>query len=297
MSYYYYHPYYAQQSGLSPFKDRLDYLLAGRKLYPWAANLGISRGAAEKMQKGQTPGSEILKAISLQEGVELTWLVTGEGRAFRIYNASDSNDFSEQIMRMLASQRADTQNIYLCHDNQRIVIAVSTEKEYQYRSEIIQYQAWELYSGKFSQTLYDIIAKHFSLRDSEEREVNWYNAYVRPAELTSIIKGEMQPLILFGDQKRVSPLLTLVQVHDINKVLKPLLDNMTVSPTCSDSISSDLLYNVIDEVNFFCDRQAPSLNMKQRAKLYTAIYNHCQRASSDPQNSAASILPSLLDVI
>ncbi|WP_419533395.1 hypothetical protein [Endozoicomonas sp.] len=293
----YYYYYYPLQSGLPPFRERLDYLLAGRKLYPWAANLGISRGAAEKMQKGQTPGSEILKAINLQEGVELTWLVTGEGRAFRIYNASDSNDFSNHVMQILASQRASKQDIYLCHDNQRMVIAIASEKEYKYRNEAVQYRAWELSSGQFSQTLYDILEKHFSLRDSGEQEVNWYSTYVEPAELTSIIKGEMSPLILFGDQKKVTPMLAVVKVDNVHKVLKPLQDDITVSSNCSDSISSDLLYNVIDVVNFFCDRQAIPLNMKQRAKLYTAIYNHCQRTSTDPQNSATSILPNLLDVI
>ena len=72
-------------------------MLGARRLYPWASTIGVSKGAAEKMQKGVIPGSEILRIVHLYEGVELTWLVTGRGRPFCICVSLDAEELSRTV--------------------------------------------------------------------------------------------------------------------------------------------------------------------------------------------------------
>lgn len=95
--YYYYYHYYNQFPYNTDFSERLRLVLNGRKIYPWATILGASRGAAETMKKGNIPGPDILNAIHHREHVSLSWLVSGDGPAFRIYHYACDQSFSECI--------------------------------------------------------------------------------------------------------------------------------------------------------------------------------------------------------
>lgn len=91
------------------FGDRLKWLLAGRRLHPWANGLGVSRGAAESMGRGQLPGAEILRLIRQREGVSLDWLISGEGQPFICQRWQQPRALTQMLQReaQLAADAGD----------------------------------------------------------------------------------------------------------------------------------------------------------------------------------------------
>ncbi|WP_216636481.1 hypothetical protein [Endozoicomonas ascidiicola] len=249
------------------------------------------------MQQGIVPGADILRAIHLQESAELSWLVTGEGRSFRIYNAPDAGDFDTHIGEMLTTLGVQNQGIYLCDDGHRLIVANVREKKYQYRNDTIKYRSWEMASGIFSKPLYDFLTKLFAQTKAESEKVNWFHAVITPAEMTGIVKGERSPLALFGDQKKLEASVEVSPIKSMRTTLKSLLNHVQQTSDSSEVIMPAQLAQVIEVVDAFNERKMTNPNKEQKSKLYSAVYNHCQRTGEAPEQVANSVLPSLLDVI
>jgi len=67
------------------FQYRLDLVLAGRKPYPWAESIGITRGTVGRMLKGEVPGPDVLGLIMRTENASITWLAEGIGAPYIVH--------------------------------------------------------------------------------------------------------------------------------------------------------------------------------------------------------------------
>lgn len=62
------------------FLSRLTNLIGDKKPFHWAAEVGISKGAFDRIwNKGSVPSSELLVRIHNATGVSIDWLLTGKG--------------------------------------------------------------------------------------------------------------------------------------------------------------------------------------------------------------------------
>jgi hypothetical protein len=64
------------------FSDRLEIILAGRKVNPWGKGLGMSGSVITAIKSGTPPGADYLGLIGYAEGASLDYLLTGKGLPF-----------------------------------------------------------------------------------------------------------------------------------------------------------------------------------------------------------------------
>lgn len=68
-------------------KERLAFLLGGRRPYPWGRPLGLADPTIRKMwREGHLPTFRFLVNIQRAENVSLSWLLSGQGAPFLINN-------------------------------------------------------------------------------------------------------------------------------------------------------------------------------------------------------------------
>ena len=77
---------------LTTFLGRLNWLLAGRKLTPWATQLGMSGSTIARLGEGVPPKHESLVKILRTENVSLSWLLDGKGAPFHVLRTDSDLD-------------------------------------------------------------------------------------------------------------------------------------------------------------------------------------------------------------
>ncbi|WP_157674087.1 hypothetical protein [Endozoicomonas ascidiicola] len=283
----------------SKFQDRLKFLLNGRKIYPWAQSLGVSRGAAEKIYvKGVIPGPEILRAIYYKEGVDLSWFITGEGAPFRVYSAVDKSDFYCRISEMLERYKGSIYELFFLYNQEFLFIAASSIQHYTYKEKELSYKAWELLSGPNWWDIVSLLAMEFPHNEIGYK-VNWYHCRTHSKRFGSIRRGEFSPSMLFGDGPHSVGWFDLERISQFEDLESGLRRGLDYSSWQQENhyISSSMFNEIAMEVNFFCDKQELSLGEAARVKLYIAVYNHCMRTGERPRAAVSHTLPNLLDVV
>jgi hypothetical protein len=144
--------------------DRLDYLLQGRKLYPWAASIGISKGSMESaVKKGGMLGGDALTAIHRCENVRIDWLLEGRGMPYSI-NSAPTDDIAREILEELL---VEAWTVTVITDHQRIALVLNQTGSFevkdskddqgvqQYRH--IHYQIIEVITGIIGNHTMDLV--------------------------------------------------------------------------------------------------------------------------------------------
>lgn len=76
-------------------KDRMVFLLDGRKPHLWGDNIGWNRGTVDTVFRlGKSPGPRDLAILATVERVNLTWLLTGEGPPYVVLPPPKQQDIA-----------------------------------------------------------------------------------------------------------------------------------------------------------------------------------------------------------
>lgn len=128
------------------FTPRLEWVLADRKLTPWAKKLGLSSGTAARLLSNVVPGTDILTAIMRTEHVNLNWLLEGKGSPFML----DSYTSADAFENMLSIHAQDAQyTAYLSIDMQSGMASVVLMQPatFEFKNKSIEYQQIETLYG------------------------------------------------------------------------------------------------------------------------------------------------------
>ncbi len=186
-----------ENNNQNEFKQRLDWVMAGRKVTPWAKNIGLTSGTMSRLSKGEAPGVEILTAIMRTENVNISWLIDGQGLPFIVDTHYDEPGF----LTMLRMHDADSPyTVHLCvNPDLNLAVFVFTQPaSYQHKSKTIEYHQLEIVVGPYSDHLRNLLANgqlfrqctlnHFQLDDLEFR---------------SLVRGQFGTFRLLGtDEKK-----------------------------------------------------------------------------------------------
>lgn len=130
--------------GTEGFLSRLTQLIGDKKPFRWAAEVGISKGAFDRIwNKGTVPSAELLVRIYNATGVSIDWLLTGQGprSALQVLFEPAPGMISEKIqpvfeafMEVMTSKEtgtilALTQNTYEFRDKIRLQKELAVMKE------------------------------------------------------------------------------------------------------------------------------------------------------------------------
>lgn len=128
------------------FTPRLEWVLADRKITPWAKKLGLSSGTAARLLSNVVPGTDILTAIMRTEHVNLNWLLEGKGSPFML----DSYTNADAFENMLSIHAQDAQyTAYLSVDMQSSMASVVLVQPatFEFKNKSIEYQQIETLYG------------------------------------------------------------------------------------------------------------------------------------------------------
>lgn len=88
----------------STVKDRVMYLLRGRKMARWSAAVGLEREKARRLAHGKVPVADSLTGPARVENLSLTWLLSGEGRPFLTFSPLNAEDAADHIDVLLGEE-------------------------------------------------------------------------------------------------------------------------------------------------------------------------------------------------
>lgn len=243
---------------MESFSDRLGQLLAGRKIHPWAAALGVSKGAAETMGRGQVPGAEILRLIRFREGVSLGWLVTGDGAPFVLEHCEDGAMLAQELSHE-AAQCDGALELHLFGDGPAQLLLLARPGRLQYRQQPQDYRYVRLWTLSLS-------SLPESLKCQGDRYA-WYWHQCDAQQLAALRAGELGPWLLL-DSGRLPP------PRPLSDPLSRLCDS---APPAVGLISTGLMRAVIRLVEATAEEEGLVLTADQRARVYTGVYRHAQR--------------------
>jgi hypothetical protein len=108
--------------------DRITQVLDGRKIYPWAKAIGISKGSIEAIMKlGGMPGADVLTALRRSENVRLEWILEGRGSPFAVTVCATDAEAAELLVDMT---RTETWSLTVVWDTSRVALVLEQPGSY-----------------------------------------------------------------------------------------------------------------------------------------------------------------------
>ncbi len=172
------------------FEQRLDLILRGRKIHPWSAALGISRGIAQRLKEGSFPDPAKLTNACIVENLSLSWLIYGIGTPYTLQVATDGANAFE----IIAKQMAESQwNILFAHSSAGWVPVLHQPGDVTLPdNSILDYLRVQVISGSVDgcqQLLLNRLNRAWNGR--------WGSLLMRPHDWRRLATGYMGPIELF----------------------------------------------------------------------------------------------------
>lgn len=131
--------------------DRIEYILDGRKIYPWANSMGLSNGVVEPLKKNNLPGGEILALICRVENASFNWLSTGRGAPFYVGKSVTQDEFAERIHLHLEDSGEWKVSLVKMDNMPELAIAIfQMPGEHDYKGKPVPYTIMEVECGRWS---------------------------------------------------------------------------------------------------------------------------------------------------
>lgn len=187
------------------FIERLEFILAGRKVNPWAKRLNLSSGTASRLKQNIVPGHDVLTAIMRTENASLNWLLSGSGKPFMIDNYLDGADFHNQLnnhAKDCPQYRCDY--MALAQLNLMCVV-LSQPASYEFKGALIEYVQVEIILSSIAHVPAELsnpksaidLGSYLSTRFENSNELT-----LDPYEIRALISGRLGTYLLFGDDTR-----------------------------------------------------------------------------------------------
>ena len=86
------------------FIDRVQRVLAGRRITPWGIQIGLNKGTTARIAKNEIPGLPILNLISRVEHVSTAWLIDGQGSPLPVHREASDADCAAYLVQLLTDE-------------------------------------------------------------------------------------------------------------------------------------------------------------------------------------------------
>jgi hypothetical protein len=270
---------------------RIENILSGRKITPWAKSLGLSSGMATKLQGNDLPGSDILALISYAENASITWLTTGRGQPFIVQSCETAEEFKDIFM----SCTGETISVLLS-DNpaEGMAVVFSWQRDYPYKKKTIALREIRIAFCPANFSINALIDK----TNSEERAAGGHDFIVAKAfnvgsdKLHAIRHGEVGTFTLFGDNKHPG---WLSQYPNEPALLdRPLGSDKTALRVAVDVA---LMRTIIEAVEEIDEVDGHQLSSHQRARVITSALRYASKNNLSAEDFDPQLLKSLIEVL
>ncbi|KEI71207.1 hypothetical protein GV64_11050 [Endozoicomonas elysicola] len=233
--------------------------------------MGASRGAAENMGKGNIPGPEILKMIRKRECISIGWLVAGDGVPFQLENCQGPDDLENMLNNDVKTSNEPV-SLHFFTDGQRLMLIQSVPGKYEYKEKQIPYQHYRMIPVPIAQETAAVVRRHH-MRNPDQ---SFHEHRITQTQMVSLLDGQLGPYQLLGDKNNAPMLVPFRGLSSTDALFQELLDNQPMEQNAT--ISTQLMRSVIQCVDDTAFEEGINLSIEERARVYTAIYRHAQRA-------------------
>lgn len=259
---------------LDIFLDRINFILNGRKITPWAKSLGLSNGDVTRIKAGRVPGPEKLVPICRAENVSLSWLLEGVGEPYMVHHTYSDEETADLVNEHLIDEQWNVQ--LLRHDSWPAVVLTQPATMLVGKNEVA-YTAIEIIAGPVGEETFELLqkAKHSlqtSLDDLTMRKIyagKLGSSFFLSEPYTSLLDREAEPLSKPG----------------LNRVAEPK----------TGYIIETLMRKAIEYVEDACLEEAINLPAEQKSRAIAAVYRYMHRTHSTVIEKNALI--AILDAI
>lgn len=198
-------------------EPRINLVLAGRKITPWAKSLGISGTTQQALKTGGNITGDVLTVVQRVENVSVSWLLTGRGRPFLVNECDGDDEAIERIGNHLADE-PDKWTVEAAAAPGLVVLVLRQPGGLlRLPDPAIKYDIVEVFAGFGAKTL-----RHFA---PLAPAVGCYQ--MSPIEVMRLARGQMGTYELLGPATRPRPRVTLPMSELIRMVsavdVQPLL--------------------------------------------------------------------------
>lgn len=123
---------------MKKFSDRLEIILAGRKVNPWGKGLGMSGSVITAIKGGTPPGADYLGLIGYAEGASLDYLLTGKGLPFCVDTIAP-----ELLLEKIKAAGPDL-HIYFVQGPQKTLFVFHENSDMQIKSRSVEFKKFEI---------------------------------------------------------------------------------------------------------------------------------------------------------
>ena len=187
------------------FSERLEFILAGRKINPWAKRLNLSSGTASRLKQDIVPGQDVLTAIMRTENASLNWLLNASGKPFMVDIYLDAGDCYSQLKnhaKDCPQYRCD----YLALDYLNMMcVVLSQPASYEFKGATIKYMQIEVLLSPFYSDGLKYTAPGYEhdfrilieplFKNSQEMRLD-------PLKIHYLVNGQLGTYAFFGDESR-----------------------------------------------------------------------------------------------
>lgn len=140
------------------FAARLTQVLGTRRPYPWAKDLGITRGTVNRMlNEGHVPGPDVLARIAQVESCSITWLLTGQGAPYLVHRTDTDAETAERLQAHLADE---AWHCHILEDARRGAVVLSLPAQLGEGDEAVRYTAVEIIAGPIGPEAAEVLSEH-----------------------------------------------------------------------------------------------------------------------------------------
>jgi hypothetical protein len=224
-------------------RDRLNLILQGRKLTPWARSLGLSGGIINTLSDGKLPRAETLALIQRIENVSSSWLIDGSGSPFMTYIMVDELE-TENHLRMLLEEVS--WNVYWITSFHRCAIVLQQPAQIE-TNITIDYNAVEImigpidgsllgllyqYCEHYKRPIKELIADRATMNRFQRGDIGNYELFEEPGLIHRLQSEEKKMLVQEPVDTQYStnhPLIGFDKLDDhdqitINLIVQALID-------------------------------------------------------------------------
>lgn len=288
------------------FFKRISFILADRKITPWAASIHISSSVLENIKKGGAPGSEILTRIMWTENANTSWLLNGNGSPFMV----DINHSAEELQEWLDLRLNDEDwAVHIIDHPTHPVFVLSMPVSHTFKNDkTISYKAIEVATGPWSSVLLehckqataktgpmsllmhdtdslDCFKKPNDKTQAQASNTHkpvWivYNIPIPTVE--KLRRGQMGTYQLFTGGNVAGGLLNAnkpIENTHHKWQCKQTAHQETAAMPSTEPADIILMRTVIGTIEDVCNDESITLTTEQKAKVITAVYRHSYRNS------------------
>ena len=223
------------------------------------------------MSKGNIPGPEILKMIRKRECTSIGWLVAGDGAPFLLENCQGA-DALKQLLERGNEKPGTPVCLHFFTDGQSLMLIQSLPGDYEYKDKQIPYQHYCMIPVPISPDTAAVM-RRYQLRNSDQ---SYHEHRITSSQMAYLLDGQTGPYQLLGDKQSAPMLVPFRGLSSTDALFQELLDSQPVDQNTP--ISTRLMRSVIQCVDSTAFEEGIHLSIEERARVYTAIYRHAQRA-------------------